>query len=614
MTLQSKKEPLRVALRLLAVMLLLTGGADLRAQTLTSVVLSESDEAFPNPMKGFRPSVHLGERNFVEHEYATVYKHYIKYSDLETSSEDKAQRIKDWSNRAWAGIEFRNIKVIPRVVIIYPDGPDGGTEGYWPVDLPHDGTPDQWLSPIVRARLVRFVQKLGEAWDNDPRVAAVEMGLVGKWGEHHIYPETFPGGTDRIPDGLQTALGNAFQKAFKNKKVMIRYPETFTGYAFGQYWDSFALPDDQTGGTGFAARDSWRTQMMSGEVAYDWGDQSLLGGQPDNTLKNPLAVTYVIDWIRRTHTSSLGWISGYNRRNPSVAAGASALQKAFGYRLVVKEARYSTSTLPGGKLELEFVVANTGNAPFYYRWPVQASLLAADRSVAWSGIVDTDIRTWLPGTENTVTAAFSLPPTLPRGTYVIALAVLDPDADKPSLRFANTNYYSGGHTPLGLAGVGQQPADRALGPFDGLKNDRSLGYGSGAPPAPEPSSVRPAGFLEAVNGLLGGSAVISGEWVGYVGNGSGSLQFDSKPLPAAGWYKLVINYGLSGERSAFLAVNGGKRLKIDFSSTGGWTTEGTKTVRIALSAGVNKLVFDNPEGWAPDFMGISIEPDSGAQP
>ncbi len=103
-----------------------------------------------------------------------------------------------------------------------------------------------------------------------PRDSAVEVGIWGKWGEHHIYPIKLPYGGDRISPEMQKVIGDAYVKAFKNKKLMVRYPETFTDYDFGFIWDSFALPNDVAGGKGIMARDVWRTQMISGEVAYNW--------------------------------------------------------------------------------------------------------------------------------------------------------------------------------------------------------------------------------------------------------------------------------------------------------------------------------------------------------
>jgi hypothetical protein len=438
---------------------------------LISVTLAETPEAFRNPMKGFRPSRYIGDEAFPDGEYVSTYKHYVPYSALESTAADGVQKIKDWSDANWSGLPAQNRKVIPRVLIVYP-----GTGEYWG-DIPHDGTPDEWVTTDLKARLVAFAAKLGQAWDQDPRVAAVEMGLWGKWGEQNISPDQVEG-SDRIPADFQQALGDAFSAAFKNKKVMVRYPDTFANDGnVGFYWDSFALPDDDNagGGAGMVTRDVWRTQMLSGEVAYDWGDQSHLGGSPNGTLSSDADTDYVIGYIARLHASSLGWIAQYTPDNGTISANAARMQKAFGYRFTIKQATFDSVSAPGGELDVSFTVANVGNAPFYYNWPIEVSLLNVDRSVAWRGTFPgTDISQWLPGNTYAVSGSFNT--NVAAGTYILAVAVLDPSSGGPSLRFANTNYYRGGRTPLGRVGVGTAPTNQDLGQFDGLESDTSLSY------------------------------------------------------------------------------------------------------------------------------------------
>lgn len=454
---------------------------------MVTTVLTETDEAFANPMKGFRPSRYIQDTVFKQGEYVSVIKHYIKYTDLEDSPEDTAQKIIDWSNKAWVGIEDRNLKVIPRIVIVYPNGPDNGSDGYWPEGLSGEKPVHRWLTDAYKQRMRAFIAKLGEAWDNDPRVAAIEMGLWGQWGEHHIWPLTLPGGGDRIPPDLQMALGSAFHGAFKSKKFMVRNADRFPGLDTGFYWDSFALPDDDESGKAIIARKNWKTQMITGEVAYDWGDQTLLvgtasgvpapyAGAPDRTLSSDENTNHVIDWIERTHASSLGWIAEYNQKRADVAPNAARMQKALGYRFVLRQATYPAAVQPGGVLSLTFDVSNLGNAPFYYQWPVEVSLLDSERNPVWSDFVHVDIRNWSPGYTYTVSDTFMLPADLPAGIYTLALAVLDPSGNLPSLRFANTNYYIGGRTPLGALGVGQEPSSMDIGPFDSLYSDHTLRY------------------------------------------------------------------------------------------------------------------------------------------
>ena len=441
-----------------------------------TVTLEETEEAFPNPMKGFRPTRHLQDAAFPEGEYVTVCKQYIKYTDLEMYADDTAQKMIDWSNKAWAGIENKNIKVIPRVVIVYPDGPDNGTDGYWPEGFDHSDFQDRWVNDTFKARMTAFIIKLGEAWNGDPRVAAIEMGLWGKWGEHHVWPLSIRGSGQRISREIQAVFGDAFTMAFPDKKIMVRYGETFPNHQFGFYWDSFALRDDSLSGKLMMERDAWRAQMISGEIAYDWGDLRPIGWNPDETLLVDEHTDYIIDWIAQTHASSLGWVADYTQGLPGLLMNAARMQKAFGYRFVIRQASYPVVAHPGEPFSVVFQVENAGNAPFYYPWPVELSLLNDAREPVFSAIVHVDIRNWLPGHTYEVRDTFTLPEGFQEGTYRLALAVLDPSGNLPSLRFANRNYYNGGRMPLGAIGVGTPPVSEEIGPFDSLYHDRSLHY------------------------------------------------------------------------------------------------------------------------------------------
>ncbi len=89
-----------------------------------------------------------------------------------------------------------------------------------------------YSSEQFKTRLRRLIQRLGQCWDNDPRVAWVQMGIIGCWGEHRS-----PSPTTEI----QQLMGEEFTAAFHNKKVLVRHPwQEFTKYDFGGYWDSWA--------------------------------------------------------------------------------------------------------------------------------------------------------------------------------------------------------------------------------------------------------------------------------------------------------------------------------------------------------------------------------------
>ena len=172
---------------------------------------------------------------------------------------------------------------------------------------------------------------------------------------------------------------------------------------------------------------------------------------------------------------------------------ASELQKAMGYRYVIDEAEYDAQLVEGEPFKLRFTVRNTGSSPFYYDWPVEVALLDADtREVVEKKVID-DVRIteWMPGEDwNVEDGAYSVAPPRytveaeivhsirHRGKFIVALAVLDPAGMMPSLRFANTNYFTGGWTPLGYVSMGENLTSATIARriFDAINSDKTLRY------------------------------------------------------------------------------------------------------------------------------------------
>ena len=469
--------------RFVLIIVLLGFWVSVSAANINQVVVQpqEYQGALRNPLRGFRPDVN--PRAF-RHEYATLGRCYLKWSELENSETDGIDRIMRVCSERWKDVEKHNIKVIPRV---YLDWDEKEGNEYWPADMQvGDYSSDQF-----KLRVVRLIHRLGQCWDNDPRVAWVQMGIIGYWGEHH-HPS---------PNAeMQKLLGDAFTESFKNKKVTVRNPREFTDYEFGIYWDSWAhIQEMPTSGQGMAQLNAetgrWKTCPMDGECAYNWGRyQEQPGDNPNDTLSDPVHRDWLIDTIRWLHGNDLGWVANYDASDPLVWQGAAEVQKAFGYRFVIDEVRYDVVAQPGGAFNVTFWVRNTGSAPFYYNWPVEVSLLDSEsREVVWKGVfTDVDIRTWVPGDQwnkeakqydiapatYEVSGDFLLPQDLPTGEHILALAILDPGGMVPSTRFAIENYFTGGRHPIGVVGVGETPSRTDLDPasFDDPAGDRTLHY------------------------------------------------------------------------------------------------------------------------------------------
>ncbi|MFC1716585.1 DUF4832 domain-containing protein, partial [Candidatus Poribacteria bacterium] len=203
---------------------------------------------------------------------------------------------------------------------------------------------------------------------------------------------------------------------------------------------------------------------------------------------------FFIDAVRWLHCNHVGWVANYDHGDAEARAGAAEVQKALGYRFVLESVHYPGKVSADQTLEVRFSIRNTGSGPLYYNWPVEVSLLKPDsREVVWSDVfADLDTRKWLPGEQwNKESQAYDVPPqsyhidgefqlpaSIPKGEYILALAILDPAGMLPSVRFAIRNYYNGGRHPIGRIGVDTTVLQNELDDqeFDDPAKDRSLHY------------------------------------------------------------------------------------------------------------------------------------------
>ncbi len=505
------------------------------------VQMDEYEPAFRNTMKGWREFFAPGtdvRRACYPYPYGTMNKEYMQWNMMERVASDGVDKVTAYSNHRWEGVEDINMKVIPRAFLVWvepwhggkpkdPSNQDDLNGWHWPDDMPgqtspYRNVPGEWtcylnpedsltqitggyFHPDFASRVEKFVEKLGKAWDNDPRVAYVEMGIVGEWGEHHdpdlsTYwpphdePEHIYGRT--WVDGLEKVLGDAFSKAFRNKKVMVRYAYEFKDYEFGIYWDSWAIEQEQTRGYGEMLKlgDRWKTQPVGGEITWNWGNLKIAGFRSlEDCLKDPDTFLVALEQIRNLHCNHLGGVTWADWSDSLFLRKAGELQKAMGYRYVLDKAEYDAVVKSGEKVSCSFSLTNTGSSPFYYDWPLEIALLDRYTHKKVFGYVVDGVRIteWMPGDkwnvdtydwdihpEKVIVDADFVVDDIPCGEYILALAILDPSGMLPSVRFANTNYFEGGYTPLGYIGIDADVADAALpeSEFDDIQNDRTLKY------------------------------------------------------------------------------------------------------------------------------------------
>jgi len=495
---------------------------------IVTVYPKEYTAAIRNPMKGFREFIGPGidpKRAEYPFPYGTLTKEYMQWNMLENNAADGVDKIIAYSNHRWAGVEDINMKVIPRIYIVwqepwhggvakntYTNNPDDLNGWHWPSDIPGEVRVNDNVTPITggyyapnfQDRVKALVAKAGQAWDNDPRVAYIEMGIVGEWGEQHDpdistywLPHDEPAHVANrtwIP-GIEKTLGDAFKAAFKNKKVMVRYAYDFKDYSFGTYWDSWAQPEEQTRGYDEMKKlgDRWKTQPVGGEITWNWGGLSKFKSF-EEVVGDAATRDVVIEQIRNLHGNHLGGITWANFNDPNFIANAELLQKAMGYNYVISNFSYPAKIQPKTPFKVSFKVTNTGSSPFYYNWPVEIALLNKRTKLkVWSKVLDgINIADWMPGDnwnkgtnryttpapENVIEKELTVDTDIPDDEYIVSIAVLDPAGMQPSLRFAINNYFQGGRHPMGYVGYNTDITTYEIDSkqFADLKKDKTLKY------------------------------------------------------------------------------------------------------------------------------------------
>lgn len=418
----------------------------LMARQVAAVETTLRPEAAPgpldNPLKGWCPYVDAGQIQFP---YSMVF-FPVAWNELEPREGRYA--FDEWERKAWKADRAKDKHVAFRVYVDMPNRPTGMPQ--WLLDkgvhmtayTDHGGgqSPD-YNHPKMVAAMEKLIAALGRRYDDHPRVAFVQLGLLGFWGEWHTYPrnELF------ASPATQKRVIDAYHKAFKSKQLMARTPADYAGK---QAWLGFhddMLPEDTDGPEvwKFLPRlrssgrtENWKRAMFGGEMVFN-GNQRWLG--PD--------FSHMLRMVEDAHFS---WVGPYcpalePSPAPQFAERAAQLVRRMGYQFALTEIRHDAEVSQAGELKLTIQGENQGVAPFYYAWPVELALLDRRGKPAERMPVRWDMRKWLPGrfSEEAVIKFKAAP-----GDYRLALGLIDPWTKQPAIAWANDLAREDGWTVL----------------------------------------------------------------------------------------------------------------------------------------------------------------------
>jgi hypothetical protein len=411
----------------------------------------EIDDVLPNPFKGFAPWA--GGENPV---YATTLQYVnLTWRDLEPvrGTVEFARMERNWGNVSATGrrVGFRVCAALPGAAG-HVDIPqwlveEGIRMRAYEIDGAHGLAPD-WDDPKFLAAHHEFISRLGARYDGDSRVAWIDIGSYGFWGEWHVWMN------DSLAAKLSTrqAILEDYFEAFPSKMKVIAFDDRF----------ATRTVTDRGGGIrndclGTSESNDWYLESLS-QIDPGLNDRvwktALIGGEFCGSGQGATEGTTTrfdlnFDFIKRTHWSFIGPAGGsVAPQNETHRKNLDLLANTLGYWFALRKVEFDPSVGKGRSLTLKFQVANKGVAPFYYPWPLVLHLTDSSGKPALRTTLNVDIRKWLPGV-TAETASVPIPEDMAAGPYDLRLAIHDPATDKPGVLFANKGKDAEGRYGIG---------------------------------------------------------------------------------------------------------------------------------------------------------------------
>ena len=294
-----------------------------------------------------------------------------------------------------------------------------------------------WNHPYVLARMQALLQAVAAALGDTSDLAWIDVGLYGQYGEwalsntNVVYtPAVQAQGITPVTNATKRSIAQMRFDVFPNAQHAMFIPytnldalqyglfqQTTTTLPVGLRWDCLAQAGYMNQWTNRPAdwaliADRWKTAPWVAEFC-PFGP----GGAQTNAAN-------ALQQVRDFHVSTIGngnlnapWTSF----SASEQADLAAAGREAGYRLALGPA--SVTVLTPNTMQLQLRVDNTGNAPLYAPWQLQAQLRNATGQVVDQLVLLTaaQARGVLPGQPAHINTLWTTP-DMPAGDYTVHLA------------------------------------------------------------------------------------------------------------------------------------------------------------------------------------------------
>lgn len=390
--------------------------------TLTEFTFNKTEGPDKNPLKGWNS----GWWN--DSDYATVGFQYIKWKDFEsTNGTFNFDAIEEVLSRP--GSKDRHF-----ILRLYAD---------WHGDnIASDGGPDWLYDEIGVARLqssngryltdfndekyikqaIEAIAALANHYDDDPRVYAFQLGVLGYWGEWHTfgYDDDYD-----ISDTSANQILNAYKTSFTRSQLMGRYPwrDPLSETGGIGYHNDFFGPvghSDEFDDAIFADA-KWLEGPIGGEMPPGWG-----ATEYNEMFSTPKGMSMV----KTGHYSTMKPTTNPcdDAPNSENCAGFMSMHRKMGYNYQIEKAIFPKNLTQADEFSIQLMGNNIGVAPIYYNWDVQFALIDENEQAIKVFKVDYDLTTILQNSAFYISTAVSVN-DVDKGMYTVGVRIIQPKTD-----------------------------------------------------------------------------------------------------------------------------------------------------------------------------------------
>jgi hypothetical protein len=283
-----------------------------------------------------------------------------------------------------------------------------------------------------------MIRALGERYDGHPDLEAVDLSIVGAWGEG--------AGSDMLTQPTREALINAYTDSFRKTPLIALLMDKKTNmYADSQIPVGWRV--DCIGDLGF-----WASEQNGWTHMYDFYPREIINCDvQDDWKRSPLSFEICgtfLNWrdvqkyskadVKYIFDQSLKWhISSFNAKSSPVPHEWEDLVndwlKKMGYRFVLRRFTYPETVRQNEKLQFTTWWENKGVAPCYKDFTMAVRLKSGTGEVIH--VTDARVIDWLPG-DIVCDGAFFIPADLPMGIYDVQTAIVDRLLHEPRVNLA----------------------------------------------------------------------------------------------------------------------------------------------------------------------------------